>query len=115
MDDSVKVVIQRGDQVILNVPENKRLHGAVAIVKEVTDWGAYVATNAAATGEFRALQEEMISEQVIETNGVHISPTHDQVIPTQYTGDICIHCQSARMRRVGTCLRCDNCGDTTGC
>jgi hypothetical protein len=32
-----------------------------------------------------------------------------------YTGDECITCGSARMRRNGTCLVCESCGATTGC
>lgn len=110
-------MIEKGTQVILNVPDNPRLHGAPAIVKEATEWGAYVATNAAATGEFRALTEEMLVEsEMIQANGVHSEKMQEEMlIPTQYTGDICVHCQSARMRRVGTCLVCSNCGDSTSC
>ena len=32
-----------------------------------------------------------------------------------YTGDICASCGSSQMRRNGTCLKCDSCGETTGC
>ncbi|MFQ3321102.1 MAG: ribonucleoside-diphosphate reductase alpha chain [Candidatus Thalassarchaeaceae archaeon] len=32
-----------------------------------------------------------------------------------YTGDICASCGSSQMRRNGTCLKCDACGETTGC
>jgi len=32
-----------------------------------------------------------------------------------YTGDQCDSCGSARMRRNGSCLVCDDCGTTTGC
>ena len=32
-----------------------------------------------------------------------------------YTGDICPECQSTMMVRNGTCLKCLNCGATTGC
>lgn len=32
-----------------------------------------------------------------------------------YTGDICQSCGSFTMIRNGTCLKCDTCGDTSGC
>lgn len=32
-----------------------------------------------------------------------------------YTGDICSSCGSVAMVRNGTCLKCENCGDTSGC
>jgi ribonucleoside-diphosphate reductase alpha chain len=32
-----------------------------------------------------------------------------------YTGDACGNCGNFRMRRSGTCLACDTCGQTTGC
>lgn len=32
-----------------------------------------------------------------------------------YTGDTCMHCQGMRMVRNGTCLKCMDCGETTGC
>lgn len=32
-----------------------------------------------------------------------------------YTGDICTNCQSLTMVRNGTCLKCETCGETSGC
>ena len=32
-----------------------------------------------------------------------------------FTGDICMNCNGSKMRRNGTCLKCDDCGETTGC
>jgi ribonucleoside-diphosphate reductase alpha chain len=32
-----------------------------------------------------------------------------------FTGDICTDCGSSQMIRNGTCLKCNNCGATTGC
>lgn len=32
-----------------------------------------------------------------------------------YTGDSCTRCQNFTMLRNGTCLKCDTCGETTGC
>ena len=32
-----------------------------------------------------------------------------------FTGDICTNCGSSQMVRNGTCLKCNECGETTGC
>ena len=32
-----------------------------------------------------------------------------------FTGDICDECGSSKMVRNGTCLKCNDCGSTTGC
>ena len=32
-----------------------------------------------------------------------------------FTGDICDDCGSSQMVRNGTCLKCNDCGSTTGC
>jgi hypothetical protein len=32
-----------------------------------------------------------------------------------YTGDECTHCYSLRVKRNGSCLVCESCGNTTGC
>lgn len=32
-----------------------------------------------------------------------------------YTGDQCGHCNSMRMKRNGSCLVCEDCGQSTGC
>lgn len=32
-----------------------------------------------------------------------------------YTGDVCSRCHNATMKRAGSCLCCDTCGETTGC
>ena len=31
-----------------------------------------------------------------------------------YTGDVCGQCGSSRMTRSGVCLKCEDCGDTSG-
>lgn len=33
----------------------------------------------------------------------------------KYSGELCSKCGSDRMRRAGTCLTCEACGETTGC
>ena len=32
-----------------------------------------------------------------------------------FTGDICTNCNGSQMVRNGTCLKCNECGETTGC
>ena len=32
-----------------------------------------------------------------------------------FTGDICQNCGQSQMTRNGTCLKCNACGETTGC
>lgn len=32
-----------------------------------------------------------------------------------YTGDSCTNCQSMQVKRNGSCLVCEGCGNTTGC
>ena len=32
-----------------------------------------------------------------------------------YEGDPCSNCQALMLVRSGACMRCDNCGQTTGC
>jgi ribonucleoside-diphosphate reductase alpha chain len=86
----------------LNVPENPRLHGAPAVVREATAWGAHVGTAAAATGRFRALASEM-------------DPAGGAAREQGYTGDCCDCCGGCRMRRNGACLLCEDCGSTSGC
>lgn len=89
-----------GNRVRLVVPENARLHGAPAVVESVEPWGAFVRTEAAATGRFRAASAEMV---VMDTNGAG------------YTGDCCAVCGSSRMVRTGACATCQECGTSGGC
>jgi hypothetical protein len=95
-------MLRVGDRVRLHCPENGRLHGAAAVVREVTAYGARVATAAAATGEFRALASEMVPAAV---------PAWGQ----GFTGNCCPRCGSARMLRAGSCECCQECGETSGC
>ncbi len=98
-----------GDNVRLVTPENSRLDGAVAIVNQIAEWGAYCNTSAAATGQFRALWSEMelASEiKLVSSNGSSKS---------EYTGEFCVHCGSSNMRRTGTCKVCEDCGESGGC
>lgn len=32
-----------------------------------------------------------------------------------YTGSVCDHCGSTRMKMAGHCMVCEECGSTTGC
>jgi ribonucleoside-diphosphate reductase alpha chain len=73
--------------------------------------------------------EEVISERTIERPKISLSEGQNQLkqevekrnkevaLARQhgYTGDICPNCQSMTMVRNGTCLKCETCGETTGC
>lgn len=96
-------VLAEGDKVTLNVPQNPKLHGQVAMVRKLTQWGAYVGCTAAATGEYRALFSEMEAER-------RAAPPLEG-----YTGDVCCCCGGSRMRRAGACSFCEECGTTSGC
>lgn len=102
----MQVSYARGLKVTLYTPENPILHGAPAVIDEITDYGAVVKTEAAATGQFRALFGEMIPR---ESNGRSLAAGGG------YTGDACAGCGSFRVRRNGNCTVCDDCGSTSGC
>jgi len=38
-----------------------------------------------------------------------------EAIQSGYTGDTCTVCESIRVKRNGSCLVCEECGQTTGC
>ena len=101
-------MLKPGDQVILNVPHNPRLHEAQATVAVLTEWGAHVSVAAAATGGYRAGWEEMIALETV--NGRHVSKS-----PFTPTGDVCDVCGGDNMRRAGACLVCADCGESGGC
>lgn len=90
-----------GDQVRLVTPENERLHGTIAQILTLTEWGAYCSAPAAATGQYRAHWSEMERIEAISTK--------------EYTGNPCIQCGSLRMRRSGSCSVCEDCGENGGC
>lgn len=90
-----------GSRVRLRTPDNRRLHGALAVVETLEPWGARVRTAAAGSGQYRALFEEMEPDSQKAGDG--------------YTGDVCSTCGGARMRRAGACLVCEDCGANSGC
>jgi len=122
-------IFHRGDTVRLNCPTNTTLHGAEAVISELTPWGAHVWTIASATGRFRALFSEMLPagpELLPEcAKGVevtHLGPIDAATVKVGrngvnlgYSGDMCDVCGSAKMIRNGSCLLCQDCGSTTGC
>ncbi len=128
--------LAEGDRVVLDVPENPRLHGQEGKVLKVTEYGAVVATDAAATGRFRAHWSEMglladhvgcEDDTVIETVAKYKprSRMRDALVrqdggvrrarESGYTGSICPTCQGCRMTRNGSCEKCEDCGTTSGC
>ena len=101
---------QVNDRVTLNIPENERLHLALAQVVSLEAWGAHVATDAAATGQFRASWGEMLPPAGV--NGVHISATSKYA---ETSGECCDACGSFRMVRTGACQTCQDGGTAGGC
>lgn len=55
----VTMTLGTGSSVRLNTPHNPRLHGSIATVEALTEWGAHVLTPAATTGRYRASDHEM--------------------------------------------------------
>ncbi|MCR6673258.1 hypothetical protein [Devosia ginsengisoli] len=41
--------------------------------------------------------------------------SREQARGAGYTGDVCTNCQSLQVKRNGSCLVCESCGQTTGC
>lgn len=107
--------MQVGTWVRINWPDNPRVHNAEGIVKQSTDYGAIVTCGAAGSGEIRLLHSEMnpIDNQSTEINGLGYSKTNAKHMG--YSGEICGNCQGMRTTRNGTCLKCEDCGQTTGC
>jgi hypothetical protein len=89
----VNVSVKVGDKVMLEVPDNLQVHKQFAVVKETTLYGAIVSWRNN-TREFRAFAHEMI--------------------PVVSTGNQCDKCGSSNLVRAGTCLVCQDCGDTSG-
>lgn len=86
------------DEVRLNLPGNDRLHGTIARIVELTEWGAHCHAPAAGTShkQFRAHWSEM--EPVVT-----------------YTGDVCQNCGGSCIVCTGSCKTCQDCGDNEGC
>lgn len=110
--------MQPGSMVRLVTPDNPRLDGAAAKIEAITEWGAFVKTDKAATGEFRALFSEMVPYS--QVNGHHRAAAKTasivpQIIQMGYTGNVCTLCGSFRMVRSGACEKCDDCGTSSGC
>jgi hypothetical protein len=100
-------------------------NGCVGRVARLEEWGAYLSTNATATTRLRVLWEEMELIGDADLNGTTTVLRRDTDTPSLqekhrerdmgYTGDVCLNCQSSRMVRDGSCLKCQDCGQTTGC
>jgi hypothetical protein len=139
------VSIQMNHQVRINNEDNPRLHGALALVIKVEEWGCVLSTLASASGRYRATWEEMtpipsegigsVSEaSYAQYEGVK-SVTVSQPVTSKSqqikdassmlkeardkgfvpSGDFCVNCGSADMVRTGACLSCLNCGTGGSC
>lgn len=105
---------RQSETIVLNVPDNPRLHRAIGTVESLELWGAHVWVNAAATGRYRAGWEEMEAMSSGGSNG-KASPTISKARVEGYTGDACDQCGGCRMKRNGACLLCEDCGSSSGC
>jgi hypothetical protein len=121
--------LREGDRVRLVTPGNLRLHGAPAVVLSLAPWGAFVSCDAAGSGRFRALWEEMepwgselVSAAVVADTDTPYGLTASgkgtllaKARASGCTGDACDDCGSFNMVRSGSCVACMDCGRTTGC
>ena len=110
-------MFQVGDLVTLDMPDNPFVHEQPGEVKALTHYGAVVRTPATATGEIRALTEEMrpFHEPVEQTVVLSRAQAASAWTKAGYTGDVCKNCSGCRMVRNGSCLLCIECGQTSGC
>lgn len=111
-----------GDAVVLNIPRNNWLHDMHATVKAIRPnaegEGVYyvLASSDLPTGEFRAHQFEfniLHNGRILDTGTT--GTVHEAAKLMGFTGDMCGQCGGARMVRNGSCLRCNDCGTTSGC
>lgn len=115
-----------GCRVILYNMDNPAREGLTGTVQEVKDWGAIgyvdnpplIGSKPGKTNAFRALFDQMRplveeSQKPPLTNG---KPRPKMIArEAGYTGEICKVCQGMRMVRNGSCSKCEDCGETTGC
>jgi hypothetical protein len=101
--------IKVGHKVWIKTPENPKLDGTEATVKSLQDWGCFLDAPAAASGEFRAVWSEMITEDPNRATQIKLAKA------SGFTEDQCSKCGSFKMKRNGTCLLCTDCGETSGC
>jgi ribonucleoside-diphosphate reductase alpha chain len=64
---------------------------------------------------FRAMRSEPVVQKVTTVAGNEVSEQIRIARIKGYEGDPCGTCQQFTMVRNGTCLKCDNCGATSGC
>lgn len=130
--------IQKDHQVRINNEDNPRLHGALALVIKVEEWGCHLSTLASASGRYRATWEEMTpvspnplpvdseasyDEYQPQTVEAYLSKPKTKNEMTREakekgftpSGDFCVNCGSADMVRTGACLSCLNCGTGGSC
>lgn len=100
-----------GEKVTLNTPENPTLHNKNAVVRILTAYGAVVFCEASKTKQFRALFAEMEPVNQASVGEIVALPE----IKQGYSGNVCGRCGGLRMKRTGTCVTCEDCGENEGC
>jgi hypothetical protein len=113
-----------GDRVTLTVPGNVRLDGTAATIREyvppdpAAGVGGYyvVAAPAAASGQFRALPEELVTPEPCEKRQLREISGRPRRSPDRQeaTGDVCPNCGGSDVRQSGTCKTCFGCGESVG-
>jgi hypothetical protein len=79
-----------------------RAAGLSGVAEEVrAAWEAGTIANAAPSKADTEIQAAPVTKESARLSG--------------YTGDACANCQSMQVRRNGSCLLCEACGQTTGC
>lgn len=58
------------------------------------------------------IHEALMAE---DTRRIEDERRRDESRGSGYTGDACANCGNFNMRRAGSCLFCESCGETTGC
>jgi hypothetical protein len=109
--EAVSVHPKPGDRVKLNVPDEPSVHGLLATVEQVTDWGVHLLIHRPPreydkpnhVPRFRALFSEVVLVG---------SPSARAL---GYSGDPCPKCGAMKLLRAGACLVCSECGESTSC
>ena len=111
-----------GSEGSVNWPECARLHTAPATIRQAVavdlthgkpgEWFYLADVPAAAGGELRLWPNEF---RPARAKAPAPKMTITAAKESGYTGDPCTTCGSMRIVRSGSCAKCDECGNTSGC
>lgn len=103
----LKTAFVKDAKVRINNPEIPQ-HGKEVVVEQVESWGCHLTGTGVGTGKYRALWSEMV---LLDSKEGRVQLAREM----GYTSDICPTCQAMTMKRNGSCLLCDSCGQSSGC